>query len=309
MLEGSLLAVPLLLLIIDVLGRAAAELTGTGLWQNLLPFAAVVLGLALAIAAALWAWLTVRTPLARARAWLPSLGAALLAAVALWAADGPVFEAHVFGLRTLLGGRAEAERRTLAHQVFATYRRTPPQSWSKMLERATPFESDVRRAAEAFNVDPEVLIGIGAAESGFAPRDSHDGGRGLFQITAAPASATAAVKEALATQTLDLRQTRDNAYLAAATLRTYLGEMNGDLFLALLAYNVGPQNGGLRSIMQRYGARDFVTIQPYLQHLPRDYPIRVLAAALAYRLSRRGSLPEYQENAPYIQSVGVPGLG
>jgi hypothetical protein len=48
--------------------------------------------------------------------------------------------------------------------------------------------------------------------------------------------------------------------------------MHGDLFLGLLAYNIGPRNGGLRAIMTQYGAHDFVTIQPYLQLLPRDYP-------------------------------------
>ena len=48
--------------------------------------------------------------------------------------------------------------------------------------------------------------------------------------------------------------------------------------------------------MQRYGARDFVTIQPYLQQLPRDYPIRVLSAALAYRLWRiRRRPPRYED--------------
>ena len=63
--------------------------------------------------------------------------------------------------------------------------------------------------------------------------------------------------------------------------------------------------------MQRYGARDFVTIQPYLQQLPRDYPIRVLSAALAYRLWQRdGQLPRYEEgdNAERIQAAGIPGL-
>ena len=68
---------------------------------------------------------------------------------------------------------------------------------------------------------------------------------------------------------------------------------------------------GLRSIMAQYGARDFVTIQPYLQNLPRDYPIRVLASALAYRLWRADAdLPAYEvgDNAVRIQRIGVPGL-
>jgi hypothetical protein len=79
----------------------------------------------------------------------------------------------------------------------------------------------------------------------------------------------------------------------------------------LLAYNIGPTNGGLRFIMQQYGVTDFITIQPYLQQLPRDYPIRVLSYALAFRLwQKEGRLPAYEEgeNAIRIQEIGVPGL-
>jgi hypothetical protein len=63
--------------------------------------------------------------------------------------------------------------------------------------------------------------------------------------------------------------------------------------------------------MRQYGARDFVTIQPYLQNLPRDYPVRVLSAALAYRIWRQeGKLSRYEEgeNASRIQQIGIPGL-
>jgi hypothetical protein len=120
-----------------------------------------------------------------------------------------------------------------------------------------------------------------------------------------------AVKKQLHITRPDPLNPQHNAQLAAATLRHYLNEMQGDLFLALLAYNIGPRNGGLSAIMRQYGAKDFFTIQPYLQHLPRAYPIRVLSAALAFRLwNREGRLPHYQDgqNARYIQSVGIPGL-
>jgi hypothetical protein len=96
-----------------------------------------------------------------------------------------------------------------------------------------------------------------------------------------------------------------------ATLRRYLRDMHDDAFLGLLAYNIGPRNGGLQMIMRQYGATDFVSVQPYLQNLPRDYPIRVLLGALAYRLWRaEGRLPRYEEgdNARRIQAIGVPML-
>jgi hypothetical protein len=115
----------------------------------------------------------------------------------------------------------------------------------------------------------------------------------------------------LAVDKPSLLNARHNAFIAAATLKYYLAEMHGDLFLGLLAYNIGPANGGLRFIMQQYGATDFVTIQPYLQQLPRDYPIRVLSHALAFRLwQTEGKLRVYEEgdNAMRIQSIGIPGL-
>ena len=100
-------------------------------------------------------------------------------------------------------------------------------------------------------------------------------------------------------------------FLAAATLQYYLTEMNEDPFLGLLAYNIGPANGGLRFIMQQYGVTDFTTIQPYLLRLPREYPIRVLSYALAFRIDRKkGRLLAYEEgkNARSIQALGIPGL-
>jgi soluble lytic murein transglycosylase-like protein len=217
----------------------------------------------------------------------------------------------VSGLRAVIGGAQETTRRTIAHQVYAAYRRSDLGAVARMLERARVYEPTVLEAAATFDVDPEVMMGVGSAESAFYPRDSRDGGRGLFQITAPPGPAVEAAKRRLGVAALDPLNQRHNAYVAAATLRLYLAEMRGDPFLGLLAYNIGPRNGGLRAIMEQYGARDFVTIQPYLQNLPRDYPIRVLSAALAYRLWRtQGRLPRYEEgdNARRIQSVGIPGL-
>ncbi|BBL75360.1 lytic transglycosylase domain-containing protein [Methylomagnum ishizawai] len=301
-----------LILIIAVLGRAADWFGGTGLAENLLPFAGMVLLLVLLGSGLLWAWW-------RARGWLWRLSRYLPAALALGLALGAGFLAgrepfrrELAHLRALVGGSEEAERVTIAHQVFAAYRRSDLAQTRRILDRAQPYLPAIRAAALANEIDGEILLGIGAAESSFLPRDSKDGGRGLFQITAPPKAAIDAARRQLGTDKPDPLNPTHNAHLAAATLRHYLREMGGDLFLALLAYNIGPKNGGLRSIMNQYGARDFVTIQPYLQNLPRDYPVRVLSAALAYRLWRTdGRLPRYEEgnNAQHIQDVGIPGLG
>jgi soluble lytic murein transglycosylase-like protein len=310
-LETGALSATALVVALASLGRAAGRFAGVGLWANLVPFAGVAIVYGLALALCLRGWLALRSWLAVRVAVAPALLALAVGASALWWARQPSFQVEVLSLRTAVGGTAEAERMAIAHQVFAAYRRADRRALALMLERARPFEPMVHEAAAAFGVDAEVLMGVGAAESSFNPRDSADGGRGLFQITAPPADAVAVVRRRLGVDKPDPADPRHNAWLAAATLQRYLVDMGGDLFLGLLAYNIGPRNGGLRSIMAQYGARDFVTIQPYLQLLPRDYPVRVLSAALAYRLWRaHAELPAYEvgDNAVRIQRIGVPGL-
>jgi soluble lytic murein transglycosylase-like protein len=309
--EITALVASALVVVLAALGRAAGRFAGVGLWANLLPFAAAALLCGLGLALLLLGWMKLRGALATAAPATPAAVAIGIAVGAIAWATRPAFYADVLSLRLAVGGTVEAERVTIAHQVFAAYRRADRRALKHMIERAQPYEAAIHEAAAAFTIDPEVLMGVAAAESAFQPRNSLDGGRGLFQITAPPADAVAAVRQRLAIAKPDPGDPRQNAWLAAATLQRYLADMGGDLFLGLLAYNIGPQNGGLRSIMAQYGARDFVTIQPYLQNLPRDYPVRVLAAALAYRLWRADAdLPAYEvgDNAVRIQRIGVPGL-
>ncbi|MFN8626283.1 MAG: transglycosylase SLT domain-containing protein [Candidatus Binatia bacterium] len=296
---------------VALLGTGVAWLSGAGSAPRLIPFVGVVLLLGALTAGFFWLWVRLHGWLRPFGVLWPAVAALVPAGLSVWHAQTPAFTRAASGLRTLVGGSAEAERVAIEHQVYAAYRRTDLVQMLRVIERARVFAPTVREAAAAFDVDPEVLMGVGAAESAFYPRDSADGGRGLFQITAPPAVATAAARQRLGADHLDPLNQRHNAFVAAATLHNYLAEMHGDLFLGLLAYNIGPHNGGLRSIMRQYGARDFITIQPYLQHLPRDYPIRVLCAALAYRLWHvQGRLPRYEEgdNALRVQRVGIPGL-
>ena len=309
--EVLLLTCAGLIATIAVMGRAADWFGGSGLTQSLLPFAGTVLILAIAGSVLIGVWTHLRRRLARMGSVAPLAAAGLVMLGTYVFALRPAFQADLQNLRTLVGGVEQAGRASIGHQVYAAYRRADLDAMLTILERSRPYLPAIRAAAQAYGVDDEVMVGIGVTESSFVPRDSPDGGRGIFQITAPPRAAVEAVKKQLRISRPDPLNPRHNAYLAAATLRHYLDEMNGDLFLALLAYNIGPRNGGLSAIMRQYGARDFFTIQPYLQHLPRAYPIRVLSAALAFRLwSREGRLPHYQdgENARFIQAVGIPGL-
>lgn len=311
-LEGIALGSIALVAVIVALGRATARFAGIELWSSLVPFAGVVLVLAVLVFLAFRLWLKIRGPAVMLLPCLPALMAVTVALGIGWLALGEGFRENLGQLRSLVGGVRQAENTTLSHQVYATYRRTDLDQMQTLLKRVKQYEAIIREAAGLYQVDAEVMVGLGAAESSFLPRDSKDGGRGLFQITAPPKAALDQVRTRLGGESSDWRNPRHNALIAAATWRHYLREMKGDLFLSLLAYNIGPKNGGLLSIMHQYGAKDFATIQPYLQDLPRDYPIRVLTAALAYRLYKaEGRLLRYEEsgNAKRIQALGIPGLG
>jgi len=297
--------------IITLLGYSANWFSGTSFFGSLLPFAIGILGLILLAAVALIGWWKLRKWLnARASLLIPIISVSFALIVGLFILQDK-FTLAYGSFRTLVGGKQEASRVTLAHQVYAAYRRHHSAQLLKLVNRAEAYQPAIEEAAEAFGIDQNLLQGVAAAESSFLPRNSNDGGRGLFQITSVPKTVIAEASKHLEVTKPLLDNPRHNAFVAAATLKYYLAEMNNDLFLGLLAYNIGSANGGLRFIMQQYGAKDFVTIQPYLQVLPRDYPIRVLSYSLAFRLwQKEGKLLPYEEgnNAIRIQRIGIPGL-
>ena len=305
------LVISLVSAIMILLGYSAHRFSGTSFFSSLLPFAIGVLALIVATTGLLigwWKlrkWSQIRVPL------LPPVISICLALVIGWFSMQDEFVQARGHFRTLVGGKQEAGRVTLAHQVYAAYRRYDSAQLQLLVQRAQEYDPVIKEAAKEFDLDPNLLQGVAATESSFLPRDSADGGRGLFQITQVPKVVVEQAGKHLSERQLSLQNPRHNAFLAAATLKYYLAQMNDDLFLGLLAYNIGPANGGLQFIMQQYGATDFVTIQPYLQVLPRDYPIRVLTYSLAFRLWQKdGKLLAYEEgkNALHIQHIGIPGL-
>ena len=299
------------LAVIIMLGLFAERFSGTDVVNHLLPFAGGVLGAMVLAGIGLFLWQALRRRLQKISPLLPAiLMVALGIGIGLSLPRELMHRAFV-SYRILVGGREEAARVTLAHQVFAAYRRHDIVQLRKMVNRCAPYAEAIEEAATQFELDGELLKGLAATESSFLPRESSDGGQGLFQITRVPAEAVSKADNYFPVAERRLDNPRYNAHLGAATLRYYLAEMKDDLFLGLLAYNIGPANGGLRFIMKQYGASDFITIQPYLKQLPRDYPIRVLSYALAFRLARvEGELPAYEEgsNAVKIQSLGIPGM-
>jgi hypothetical protein len=298
-------------MIMVVLGYSASWFSGTRFFASLLPFAVFVLGLVVITSVCLIGWWQLRKRLQDRSLLLPASLSISVALVVMCFVVLGQFSHGFEHFRALVGGRQEDRRITLSHQVYAAYRRTDQAQMQKMIERAQQYAPVIKEAAKAFNIDLNLLQGVAAAESSYLPRESKDGGKGLFQISLVPDKVLKQVGRRLSVDKVVLTDPRHNSFVAAATLKYYLAEMKNNLFLGLLAYNIGPANGGLLFIMKQYGATNFVTIQPYLQQLPRDYPIRVLSYSLAFRLwQQEGRLLAYEEgkNALRIQRIGIPGL-
>jgi len=310
-LESSALLGIGMMAVIAVLGYSFNRFSGTGLFSSHLPFAAGIIGFIILAVIVSGLWLRARRWLRARWVFLPPALVLGLALMTGFFVPPEMFSRAFLYYRVLVGGKEEAGRVAVAHQVYAAYRRLETKELAKMLSQAEPYMAAIEEAGAAWGLDGDLLKGLAATESSFLPRSSGDGGQGLFQITRVPAAVTTKVDQLFAEKDRAVTNIRYNAHLGAATLKHYLAEMKGDLFLGLLAYNIGPANGGLRFIMEQYGATDFITIQPYLMQLPRDYPIRVLSYSLAFRVGRReGRLLAYEEggNAARIQAIGIPGL-
>ena len=126
--------------------------------------------------------------------------------------------------------------RSASFDVFRSYLDDPTRHQRLT---AVPYGEEVRRAAERYDVDGLLIAAIMEVESGFDPcAVSHRGAVGLMQLM--PQTA----------ETADYTQLSDpgfNIDLGARYLRHLLELYEGDLELALAAYNAGPAN------VRRYG--------------------------------------------------------
>lgn len=89
----------------------------------------------------------------------------------------------------------------------------------------------IHKAADAYKIDPALIKAVIMAESRYNPNAvSKRGARGLMQLMPATAEALGVT---------DLFNPEDNIFGGALYLKTLIDKFNGDIKLALAAYNAG----------------------------------------------------------------------
>ena len=131
--------------------------------------------------------------------------------------------------------RANLRQRSTTFEVFRSYHE-PDQRHARL--ESLPFGEIIRRTASRHGVDALLLAAVVEAESSFDPAAlSPRGAVGLMQILPSTAGSTSEL----------LLDPEHNLDRGARYLKRLLARYDGDLELALAAYNAGPAN------VRRYG--------------------------------------------------------
>jgi len=137
-------------------------------------------------------------------------------------------------------------------------------------------EDVIRQQAAAKRLDPALIAGVIYAESKFTDATSPAGAQGLMQITPQTAEHIARLSGATTFELADLSNPDINIRYGAYYLRYLLDRYDGNLVLALAAYNGGPGNVDRWLAEGRTRVRDI----PFPE--TREYVKRVIDARAAY---------------------------
>jgi len=176
----------------------------------------------------------------------------------------------------------EAQR--LAERVVGQVPRAPLSLWR--LAYPKPYETEVLEAAEEFDLDPLLLWAIMHTESRYDPEAlSWARAQGLMQLI--PSTADWAAESAdIPFTPLEIYEPRVNVRLGAWYMRWLLDYFDGDLELAVTAYNGGPGNVSIwdKQVSNRDDFFRWIGLGE-----SREYVNRVLTAYHVYReLERLG---------------------
>ena len=157
-----------------------------------------------------------------------------------------------------------------------------------------PFDSEVDAAAQLSRLEPETLYGVVRQESLYrADVISPAGARGLMQLMPETARRTAREWKLPPPTAADLLEPAPNLSLGAALLRTLIDRFDGQVPLALAAYNAG------YSAVQRWLPAAALDSDVWIENIPygetREYVQRVLWHRLLFAWLRRKEQPQRTE--------------
>jgi soluble lytic murein transglycosylase len=140
----------------------------------------------------------------------------------------------------------------------------------------------IRQQASAKHLDPTLIAAVIYAESKFNPRTSPAGATGLMQLEPSTADFIARRTGGTRFTTSDLATPQINIAYGSYYLRYLLDRYNGDVTLALAAYNGGESNVDTW-LAQAHARGDALTVDAIPFPETRAYVTRVLDARQAYR--------------------------
>jgi soluble lytic murein transglycosylase-like protein len=137
-------------------------------------------------------------------------------------------------------------------------------------DRAIPFHGIIIQAAGRYEVDEHLIRAIILAESGYNPRaESKKGARGLMQLMPSTAKALGV---------RDIYDPRENIDGGVRYFRSLLDRFDGDVQLALAAYNAGS-----RHVRNYEGIPPFKATQLYIKKVLKFHKKFKLQAEAEYR--------------------------